>query len=464
MSNRVTPLSSNAGYEIPNPLVFLDKTDYDRLDINTKSFFFQMDKSDRRNPFERDRSRILNSPFFRILGDKSQIFEPRQSDFFRTRLTHSLEVAQTGKIMTIEFCEKYRALGVDPPLSPWEQVHLCDLAEAVCLAHDLGMPPFGHIGEKTLNEISRKYGGEGFEANAQTLRILTRLDKAYAGRSGYTKGVIAGIMKYKIKRSVGLPKFIYDDDWFLVEKVRPGRLRDKSLSDAKKSRTLICQVMDLSDEISYAGHDIEDILHSQLLRPATIKNIETLSTFLPPETVNEIQTEVELESGVRPDLYTIDKGWKKLQHHLLQILVYSKAQEFDADCHMLKREHINSACISCWSEKNTEDDWFIRISLASGLRSALLRHIVDPLVYKDSKLVTLQRKGTKVIRDVFEELMDNGEGLFPLEYQDRAFSTLKTCEKARVCCDFIAGMTEEHILRFYERLFGSSRGLLTDFF
>lgn len=474
MSVSVRSGNSIAGYEIPDPLVFLDNTDYERLDFRAASFAFQRDISDHRNPFERDRARILHSPFFRSLGGKSQIFEPNQSGFFRTRLTHSLEVAQTAKVMIVEMCEKYRELKGNPELSPWEQVHLCDLAEAAGLAHDIGQPPFGHIGEKALNDLSQKHRGEGFEANAQTLRILTKLDQAYPERPGFTKGVLAAVMKYKIKKSAGLPKFIYEDDWIVVEKACPKWRHDEQLSCAgasrefeaqvKKSRTLACQVMDLADEITYSGHDIEDILQTPLLRPSKIEDIQSLATHLPVEILNKIQAEVELDSGLPLDFSTMQKGWEQLQSRLLQVFRCSKAFEFKTESHKLRREHMNSAAASCRAEKDSEGNWVIRISQGSALRSALIKHVIVTLVHRDSKLVTLQRKGIRVIQAIFEELLEDGDELLPWEYRDKMLSTLSNQEKTRIYCDFIAEMTEEHLLRLYERLFESEKGVLTDFF
>lgn len=467
--------SSNVGYAIPDSLVFLNRADYERLDHEGRKFVFQRNEGDHRNPFERDRARILHSPFFRSLGGKSQIFGPNQSDFFRTRLTHSLEVAQIAKVMAVEICENYRASGCKPELSPWEQLHFCDLVEAVGLAHDLGHPPFAHTGEEALNNVLRDHGNIGFEANAQTLRILTRLDKAYPTRPGFTRGVLAGVMKYKIKKSVGLPKFIYDEDWNIVEMTCPWWRHDNRLHHAgspeefetqvKKWRTLACQVVDLADEVTYAGHDLEDALHTPLLPRERIEMLSTLTGHPDSDIVKKIQAEVELQSGTVLELPTLQRGWEQLRSRLLGVLRSSAPSEFRSRSHELRRQHMNSACALCRAEKDDEGNWQARISEESALRSSLIRHVIVPLVHHDSRLITLQRKGDRILRAIFEELAkDGGDELFPWDYRDKFASASESHERARICCDFIAAMTEEYALRFYQRLFESDRGVLTDFF
>jgi len=463
------------GYEIPDSLVFLGPADYERLDNESGKFALDKeDKGDHRNPFERDRARILHSPFFRNLGGKSQVFDPNQSDFFRTRLTHSLEVAQIAKVMAIEICEGYRETKASPSLSPWEQIHFCDLVEAVGLAHDIGHPPFGHIGEAVLNEMMSQYSDNGFEANAQNLRILTKLDRAYPGRPGFTRGVLAGVMKYKARRSAGFSKFIYDDDWDVVEiacpwwkhddVLRQVRSRDEFEIEVKKSRTLACQVMDLADEVTYAGHDIEDVLHTPLLRYGTIKVIDALEKHTSKKALEKIRFEVEFESGCSLDSVTLQEGWKELQSRILEVFRAGSPAEFKTMSHRLRRAHMNDASASCHAVKDDEGNWRVRISQESALRSALIRLVVVPLVHHDSKLVTLQRKGIKILRAIFEELIGHGHELLPWDYQEMFLNTEEPHERARICCDFIAAMAEDYALRFYRRLFESERGLLTDFF
>lgn len=203
-----------------------------------------------RSEFERDRARVLHSSGLRRLGAKTQVLGPASNDFIRTRLTHSLEVAQIGRSLA-----KY--LGADE-----------DLVETACLCHDLGHPPFGHNGESSLGEVMK--GAGGFEGNAQTLRIMTRLEpKRFFpdGRSAgmnLTRATIDACVKYPWSAAQaaerGTPKFgYYSDDapafwWARVAG------EDTDEPEFREGRSVEAQIMDLSDDIAYSVHDVEDAI------------------------------------------------------------------------------------------------------------------------------------------------------------------------------------------------------------
>src|SRR5574341_1364587 len=175
-----------------------------------------------RTAFQRDRDRILHTTAFRRLEYKTQVFVNYEGDYFRTRLTHTLEVAQIGRTIA-------RALGVNE-----------DLVEAICLAHDLGHPPFGHSGEATLSDLMRAY--DGFDHNQQSLRIVTLLERRYPDFSGLnlTFETRAGIVKHETE---------YD-----VSKVSPEYEPDKRAS-------LEAQIANAADELAYTAHDLDDGLY-----------------------------------------------------------------------------------------------------------------------------------------------------------------------------------------------------------
>ena len=342
-----------------------------------------------RNPYQRDRDRIIHSSAFRRLEYKTQVFVNHEGDYYRTRLTHSLEVAQIARTIA-------RALKLNE-----------DLTEALALAHDLGHTPFGHAGEDILNELMKGHGG--FEHNLHTLKIVDELENRYPDFPGLnlTWETREGIVKHTTE---------YDK-----AKV-PAEL------DPNHLPTLEAQIVDIADEIAYDNHDIDDGLTSGLILEESLGDVP-----LWKETKSFIEE-------THPDIQNPKKKYQIIRR-LIALLVDDVIKESQG---RLEKNHITSL-------KSIRDfnKRLIDFSDPCKMKRHPLRKFLLTALYQHYRVNRMSDKAKRFIKQLFLAYIENIK-MLPTEYQER-INTVN--DKYVVVCDYIASMTDRYALDEYEKLF-----------
>lgn len=350
---------------------------------------FQEPVSQTRNDFQRDRDRIIHSTAFRRLEYKTQVFVNHEGDLFRTRLTHSLEVAQMAR-------------GIARTLNLHE-----DLTEAIALAHDLGHTPFGHAGQDALNACMKTFGG--FEHNLQSLRVVEKLELRYADFDGLN----------------------------LTFETREGILKHCSMTNAKQlgdvgvrflnktSPSLEAQLTNYADEIAYNNHDVDDGLRSGLI---TIEQLEEVELFA--ENLNLVKQKY-------PKLDA-----KRLIHETIRRMINQLVLDLCTHSTNNITEH----------QPNTIEDIrkipaLISFSPAIAAKNLKLKQFLRNNLYHHYKVNRMSAKAERIVTDLFNVFFEN-PGLLPTEFQQ--FSKI---DKARAVSDYIAGMTDRFAIREHRKLF-----------
>jgi len=343
-----------------------------------------------RSEFQRDRDRIIHSTAFRRLEYKTQVFVNHEGDLFRTRLTHSIEVAQIARSIA-------------------RNLHLNeDLVEAISLAHDLGHTPFGHAGQEALNTCMKDYGG--FEHNLQSLRVVDELEEYYGAFDGLN----------------------------LMFETREGILKHCSLANArklgdigrrfieKKQPTLEAQLANLADEIAYNNHDIDDGLRSGLLTSMQLDEVDFYARH---------RREVE---AAYPGI-----GGRRAIHETIRRMINALV----IDLIQASQARIQSA------QLKTPDDVrnapaLITFSDEMGREALLLKRFLRENLYHHYQVNRMTSKARRIIRELFEAFMQEPR-LLPPDYQ----MTTGAQAQARKVADYIAGMTDRYAMREHRRLF-----------
>lgn len=351
-----------------------------------------------RSEFQRDRDRIIHSTAFRRLEYKTQVFVNHEGDLFRTRLTHSIEVAQLARTFA-------SALGLN-----------ADLAEAISLAHDLGHTPFGHAGQDALNEcMATGYGG--FEHNLQSLRIVDKLEERYGAFDGLnlTFETREGILKHCSRRN--------------AEQL--AELGQRFLLDRRPS--LEAQICNLADEVAYNNHDVDDGLRSGFL---TFEQLMQIRLFA--------RHAVEARDQF-PEI-----GERRLIHETIRRMIGTQVADIlnettrrIADVQPKTLADIHSAPV------------LVAFSPLMAEENRELKRFLHENLYRHYQVVRMTTKAKRIIRELFEAFMDDLR-LLPPQYQEKVYKAELTARPqvlARTVSDYVAGMTDRYAIKEHARLF-----------
>ena len=344
-----------------------------------------------RSEFQRDRDRIIHSTAFRRLEYKTQVFLNHEGDLFRTRLTHSIEVAQIARTLA-------RSLRLNE-----------DLVEATALSHDLGHTPFGHVGQDVLNECMNEYGG--FEHNLQSLRVVDHLEEHYGAFDGLnlTFETREGILKH----------------CSLTNARQLGDLGQRFLDKTQPS--LEAQLTNLADEIAYNNHDIDDGLRSGLLTMAQMQEVELFA---------RLHRQVVQQYPGLP-------GRRELYETIRLMITAMTADLVEESCRLIKEANPQSI-----DDVRTAPP-LIRFSASMRAETTALKRFLYANLYRHYKVNRMRVKASRIVRELFEAFMTDPV-LLPFDYQVPGGDTHK---QARKIADYIAGMTDRYAIREHKRIF-----------
>lgn len=365
------------------------------------------DAAPTRSEFQRDRDRIVHSTAFRRLVYKTQVFLNHEGDLFRTRLTHSLEVAQLGRSIA-------RSLNLNE-----------DLVEAIALAHDLGHTPFGHVGQDTLNECMTDHGG--FEHNLQSLRVVDQLEERYPEFDGLnlTFETREGILKHCSRANAER-----------LEAEEPGGVGRRFLTRSQPS--LEAQLCNLADEIAYNAHDIDDGVRSGLITLAQLEDVPLFERYR-QQALRE-----------HPQLQGAGAGRRLLYESIRRMLsdqVYDVIEATRAELGRARPDNVEAA---------RELQALLRFSDEMRQASVVLKKFLFQNLYRHPQVMQTMGQARQVIIDLFRAYRESPEEM-PSGFAVRARAAMQVGSESgarRVVADYIAGMTDRYAGREYERLTG----------
>jgi dGTPase len=367
-----------------------------------------------RSAFRRDCDRIIHSTAFRRLKHKTQVFVFDEGDHYRTRLTHTLEVAQVARALA-------RALALDE-----------DLAEALALAHDLGHPPFGHAGERALDECLAAYGG--FDHNAQTLRVVTALERRYPSFDGLnlTWETLEGLVKHNgpLTDRQGKPLAHYRKQGVPETILDYARQQDLQLWSFPSAEA---QVAAVADDIAYDAHDIDDGLRAELFRLDDLAAVA-----LPGKMIGEIRAAYPgLEAG-------------RLAHEFVRRLIGLLIDDVIAET----GRRLATLAPRSADEVRQAPSAIAAFSGAIGEADRAIKAFLKTRMYRHERVMQVMNQAAAIVRDLFARYSEDLADL-PAEWREGLAGAEETV-RARRIADFIAGMTDRYALAEHARLFDST--------
>ncbi|MDA9008375.1 deoxyguanosinetriphosphate triphosphohydrolase [Alphaproteobacteria bacterium] len=381
--------------------VYGDLKPYASRPDQSRGRFYEQEKSENRNAFQRDRDRIIHSAAFRKLKFKTQVFVYHEGDYFRTRLTHSLEVSQIAR----SIC---RTLGLNE-----------DLGEALALAHDLGHPPFGHAGERSLDQMMKAAGVEsGFDHNEQAIRILTFLEHRYGAHDGLnlTWESIEGIAKHNGPLHQVPPSIKrLDEDW-------PLELTSHSSLEA--------QVAALADDIAYNNHDIDDGVRAGLFELDELRVVPLIADLL-----NEVD---QLYPGLATERRTFELVRRMINYMVTDVVDHTN-------------ENLKETRPDTVADVRSAGVTFVGMSEAMKDNDRILREFLFTRMYRHHRANKMMAQVQSVTKDLFDYFMNEPQAL-PLDWTFLGDNSSDQA-RARLVCDYIAGMTDRFALEEHRRIF-----------
>ena len=354
----------------------------------------ETDSDHNRSPYERDRSRVIHSSSFRKLKYKTQVFIESESDYYRTRLTHSLEVSQISR----SIC---RLLKLNE-----------DLGETVALAHDLGHPPFGHNGEKALNIAMQDHGG--FNHNDQTLRVLTHIEKRHPDFDGLnlTWESLEGIVKHNgiVLKNIPFHTNLYNNKHDLLLYKQP---------------CFESQIAAISDDVAYNNHDIEDAIRAGLLN------------------IDQLQQNVFFKKIIMD----LKKEYNNIDDKLLMFQVLRKSMSLMIqDIYMATSKNIKSFKINTIDDFQNHNNFIVSFSSEMDSKSKDIKSFLFDNVYNHKNLLNKRHKVEKIILNLFKYFY-NSPNKLPADWLN------KNEPIERIICDYISGMTDRFASRLHKELY-----------